>query len=107
MDNYPLKANKYNPRTLEPLTNAYVTEEYLSRRYDLYLTSEYTRDDDGTVRRYYRLNANSPHSVEMALSYDIKCPKCKTNTLKQVGRSLGYYKLGLYECPVCDREGGR
>jgi predicted RNA-binding Zn-ribbon protein involved in translation (DUF1610 family) len=39
----------------------------------------------------------------MALAYDVKCPSCGRNVLKQVGRCKDYHTLGLYECPVCDR----
>ena len=46
----------------------------------------------------------NPHTIEMALAYDIKCPCCGSNTLKQVGRCLDSHELGLYECPVCDRK---
>ena len=45
-----------------------------------------------------------PHNIEMALAYDIKCPRCKGNNLKQVGRCKDFYTLGLYDCPVCDRD---
>lgn len=102
--NYPLKQNKYNWRSLEPETNKYYTEEYLANNYDLYLTSEYIPDDNGNHHRYYRLHANSPHSIEMALAYDVKCPRCGKNAMKQVGRCRDYYTLGLYECPVFDRK---
>jgi len=103
MDNYPLHPNKYDPRSLEPI-NAYITEEYIEKQYKLYLTTNYTRSDDGKVHRTYRLHAVDPHSIDMALAYDIKCPKCRSHLLKQVGRCLNYHDLGLYKCPVCDND---
>lgn len=103
MSNYPLKVNKINWRSLEPQTNTCFTEDYIAGHHDLYLTSEYIPDDNGNHRRYYRLHANHPHSIEMALAYDIKCPHCGCHAMKQVGRCKDYYTLGLYECPVCDR----
>lgn len=102
--NYPLRQNKFDWRSLTPEDNHYFTEEYIADHYDLYLTSEYTKDNEGEVHRYYRLHANHPHTIEMALAYDIKCPRCKGNVLKQVARCRNYYTLGLYECPVCDRK---
>lgn len=104
MNNYPLKPNKYNWRLLEPQTNVSYTDEYLEDHYDLYLTSEFIHDDDGRPHRYYRLHAAKPHSIEMALAYDIRCPLCTRTMLKQVGRCKDYYTLGLYECPACDRQ---
>ena len=74
MSNYPLRANKYNWRPLTPETNHYYTDEYTASMYDLYLTDEYIRDRHNNTRRYYRLHAKQPHSIEMALAYDIKCP---------------------------------
>ena len=103
MDNYPLHQNKFNPNALEPI-NAYITEEYIEKQYKLYLTTHYTRNEDGNVLRAYRLHAVDPHSIDMALAYDIKCPKCRTHLLKQVGRCLNYHDLGLYKCPVCDND---
>lgn len=104
MSNYPLRANKYNWRSFTPETNHYYTEEYTASMYDLYLTDEYIRDRHNNTRRYYRLHAKQPHNIEMALAHDIKCPRCKGNNLKQVGRCKDFYTLGLYECPVCDRD---
>lgn len=104
MSNYPLRANKYNWRSLTPGTNHYYTDEYTASMYDMYLTDEFIRDKHNNLHRYYRLHAKQPHSIEMALAYDIKCPRCKGNDLKQVGRCKDFYTLGLYECPVCDRD---
>ena len=49
----------------------------------------------GQNHRFYRLHAMNPHTIEMALAYDIKCPCCSNNTLKQVGRCLDSHELGL------------
>ena len=102
--NYPLRQNKFNWRLLTPETNNHSTEDYIAGHYDMYLTSEYIKDDEGEVHRYYRFHVNQPHTIEMALAYDISCPRCRGNMLKQVGRCQDHYKLGLYECPVCDRK---
>ena len=103
MNNYPLHINKYHPHTLEPL-HCYSSEEYIQEHYELYLSTEYTRSQCGDVHRFYRLHAAQPHSIDMALAYNIKCPKCHTHLLKQVGRCLNYHDLGLYKCPVCDKD---
>ncbi len=101
---YPLKVNKSNWRSLIPQTNLCYTEDYIANHYDLYLTWEFVPDNKGDTRRYYRLHANRAHSIKMALAYDIMCPRCGGNVLKQVGRCKDYHTLGLYECPVCDRK---
>ena len=104
MTSYALRSTKYDWREMEPVTNSSMSEEYVSEHYDLYITSEvlYNKDTQKYYRRY-RLHANRPHSIEMALAYDIKCPHCGTNNLKQIGRCQDHFTLGLYECPVCDR----
>lgn len=100
---YPIRVNKHDWRSLEPQTNIFYSEEYIADHYDLYLTREFVKDTSGNMRRYYRLHAKHAHSIEMALAYDIKCPCCGGNVLKQVGGCKDYYTLGLYECPVCDK----
>lgn len=100
---YPLTANKANWRLLDPVS-CYYSEEYTASMYDLYLTTEHIKGDDGRTHRYYRLHAKHPHNIEMALAYDIKRPVCGRNLLKQVGRCRDFYTLGLYECPACDRK---
>ena len=102
MNNYPLFQNKKDWRLLEPI-NSLSSEEYISSHYDLYLTTEYAKNKQGHQCRYYRLNAVKPHSIEMALAYNIKCPHCGHNHLKQIGRSRNHYTLGLYECPACGK----
>ena len=103
MKHYPINRNSMNPRILQPLNCSY-SEEYILDHYDLHLTEEYSRDDFGNVKRAYRLHSKKPHTVDMALAYDIHCPHCSTNLLKQVGRCLNHYDLGLYKCPLCDKE---
>lgn len=101
---YALKAAKYDWRTLEPVTSSSFSEEYISEHDDLYLTTEFYQDKASAYHRAYRLHANTPHNIEMALAYDVKCPCCQRHTLKQIGRCRDYHTLGLYECPVCDRK---
>ena len=54
------------------------------------------------MHKFYRLHAKQPHGIEDALAYDVKCPCCG-RTLKQIGRMLDCYDLGLYRCQVCDK----
>ena len=103
MNNYPLQAYEGDWRTLHPQKNL-MSEEYIRSHYDLYMSTEHAKDERGDNHRYYRLHAMKPHTIEMALGYDIKCPCCGRNTLKQVGRCLDSHELGLYECPICDRK---
>ena len=106
MSTYPLKPNKYNWRDLRP-DQTFYTEDYIRDHYDLYLSTEHIKDEYGEVRRYYRLHASKPHSIEMALAYDVRCPHCDSHKLKQVGRCLSFHELGLYECPICDKKNRR
>ena len=103
MSTYPLKANKINNRMLSP-QDTFLTEEYIRDHYDLYLKTEYITDEHGETKSYYRLHSKHPHTIEMALAYEIKCPRSCYHTLKQVGRCLNSHELGLYECPVCNRK---
>ena len=97
---YPLHGQKKG-NYLTPL-NGYYTEDYAQRMCDLYLKEELARNEAGRMQRFYRLHAKNDHSQEMALAYDIKCPKCN-NTLKQIGRQISFNELGLYTCPACNR----
>lgn len=102
MSNYPLmKLNKYDQDILTP-QNAFYSEEYCARMCDLYLTEQVHRNEKGRPQRYYRLHAKYDHTPEMALAYEIKCPKCG-NTMKQVTRQNTYTELGLYTCKCCNR----
>ena len=102
---YPLHPTIKNGTCLHPQGSFY-TEEYARKVCKLYLIREVVRNECGDVDGYYRLHATTPHSADMALAYDIKCPKCN-NMLKQVGHSIDHYELGLYACPVCDLKKGR
>lgn len=98
---FPLtKLNKEG--TLLNASNAYYSEEYAQRMCSLYLTDELSRDETGKIKKTYRLHASNDHTEEMAFAYEIHCPKCG-NHLKQIGRQLTLNTLGLYKCPVCDR----
>lgn len=101
MANYPLiKLNKQG--TLLHPQHTFYSEEYARSVCDLYLSEEYSSDVYHNVSRQYRLHAHNPHSVDMALAYDIKCPHCGA-AMKQVGHTLNHYDLGAYKCPVCDK----
>lgn len=102
MTNYPLKKHPHDKHFLTPISTSY-SEDYMANHYNLYLTEEYTPNDDGHWKWPYRLHSNEPHTIEMALAYDILCPRCKKHFLKQIGRCRDCYMLGLYECPSCDR----
>lgn len=98
---FPLtKLNKEG--TLLNASHSYYSEEYAQRMCSLYLTDELSRDEIGKIKRTYRLHASNDHTEEMAFAYEIHCPKCG-NHLKQIGRQLTLNTLGLYKCPVCDR----
>lgn len=98
---YPVfKANKEG--TLLGATSSYYSEEYAERMCSLYLTDELYRNEQGKMQKYYRLHAQDMHTPEMALAYDIDCSRCK-NRMKQVGRQLSANKLGLYNCPICNK----
>lgn len=70
----------------------------------LYLSDEVHLDTNQNTKKYYRLHAQESHSIEDALAYDIVCPNCGRTHLKQVGRMLNYNDLGLYTCPVCNKQ---
>lgn len=78
------------------------SEEYAQRMCDLYLSDEVHCNEEGRMQKYYRLHAKQDHTQEMALAYDIQCPKCN-GTLKQIGRQLTLNELGLYTCPAYNR----
>lgn len=99
---YPLHANKKDRNLLNP-TRTMNTEESISTMYDLWLREYLVKDEKDSNKscHRYRLMAKHPHNIEMALAYDIKCPRCG-NTLKQVGRCLTSTELGEYACKHCD-----
>ena len=98
--NYPLmKLNKYDQDILTP-QNTYYSEEYCARICDLYLTDQLHRNEKGNMQKYYRLHAKHDHTPEMALAYEIKCPKCG-QIMKHVTRQNRFTELGLYTCKHC------
>ncbi len=99
--NYSLRSNKIDPKMLYP-KESYYSEEYLNSHYDLYLTTNYVKDKWGKDHKYYQLHASQPHTLDTALGYEIQCPHCHNCTLRQVGRPLSMYDLGLFVCPDCD-----
>ncbi len=102
MANYPL--TKINPEgTFLQATLSSYSNEYADEACELHLRDELEYREYGQSRNLYRLRAKNPHNIEMALRYNICCPKCHLGTLKQIGRCLNYYELGLYVCPVCER----
>ena len=101
MANYPLtKLNKEG--TLLRPQRSYYSDEYAQAMCDLYLSDEIIRDEKDNTHTRYRLHAKQPHNIEMALAYDLMCPKCSGH-LKQVGRTLTAHELGQYACPGCDK----
>lgn len=104
MANYKLRKVNEEGTLLRP-HDTMMTDEYAEQYADLLLRSSIIKDKDGKLFNEYRLIAREPHTIEMALAYDIECPKCGKN-LKQVGRCLNSHKLGLYRCPTCDKYKG-
>ena len=100
--NYPLRRNKVDPKVLYP-SNSYYSDEYARDHCSLYLSTDYVKDDwTEKLHKYYRLHSTKPHSIDMALGYEIECPECHRTKMRQIGRSLNAYDLGLYYCPDCD-----
>ena len=103
--NYPLhNENKKHPEILTPARSSY-SDAYAERMCDLYLSDHIFRNEQGELQEYYRLHARDRHTPEMALAYDIKCPKCGA-ILKQVARQSSCTELGLYTCKVCNKDQG-
>ena len=101
MANYPLTKMSKEGTLLHP-QRSYYSGEYAQAMCDLYLSDEIIKDEKGNIHTNYRLHTKQPHNIEMALAYDIMCPKCNSR-LKQVGRTLTAHELGQYTCPVCDK----
>lgn len=99
---YGLTAFKKGGKYLIPHETSY-TDECAESLCSLWLKDEIIKDENGDLHHYYRLHAVKPHNIEMALAYDIQCPRC-THGLKQIGRCLNSHELGLYSCPVCENE---
>ena len=98
--NYPLIRNR-KTNILQPTHSSY-SDEYARKMCELYLSDEIHSGQDGHMHKFYRLHAKQPHGIEDALAYDVKCPCCG-RTLKQIGRMLDCYDLGLYRCQDCDK----
>ena len=99
---YDLIHNK-NDRSMLNAAPTYISESGAQERLSLYLSEDLVEDDRS--HKYlsrYRLHAMQPHNIEMALAYDIYCPKCG-HRLKQIGRCRNSHELGLYACPEYDR----
>lgn len=98
---YPLTKTESTGKIMMPLQTMN-SEEFIRDRYDLYLTDELIYNDNGKLKRRYRLHSKEPHRMEDYLAYDILCPKCR-KVLKPIGRPIDYNDLGLYACPFCDK----
>ncbi len=98
--NYTLNKQKGGNRLTH--SHTFYSDEYTQRMCDLYLTDEIVRDENGKLKKFYRLHAKQNHTPEMAFAYDIYCPDCGTQ-LKQVGRQISFNELGLYSCPACSK----
>lgn len=104
MANYELwKVNKEG--TLLRPHDLMMTDEAAEQYAPLLLRSKIVMPEYGKCFNDYQLIAREPHTVEMALAYDIECPECGKH-LKQVRRCLNKHELGLYRCPACDRRKG-
>lgn len=105
MANYELIKMGEKRTLLHPVSTSY-SDEYAEKTQKLFLRSKIVDNGYGKLlTRVYRLYAMEPHSIEMALAYDIECPECGKN-LRQIGRCVNSHKLGLYRCPACDRAKG-
>ena len=101
MANYAMH-KKNNEGTLFSTSQTSYSDEYAEQAMSLYLSDQLVEDNNGHMKRHYRLHAYKPHTIEMALAYDIDCPQCG-HRLKQIGRCLNSHELGLYACPTCDK----
>ena len=99
--NYPLIKQNQEGTILQP-KQSYYSDEYAERMCDMYLSEEIVRNTAGKMKTRYRLHTQEPHSIDMALAYDIKCPKCSSQ-LKLASTAVSYHELGLYACPNCEK----
>ena len=72
--NYPLMKMNKEGTLLRP-QHTYYSDEYAQAMCDLHLSDVIIKDDNGKLKTRYRLHAKHPHNIEMALAYDINCPK--------------------------------
>ena len=103
MANYPLHHMGKGNKTLLGATHSSYSDDYAESMCDFHLHDEIYKDEKNSYHKYYRLYAYKPHSIEMGLQYEIYCPECSMDMLKQVGRCLNSHELGLYVCPMCDK----
>ena len=103
MANYPIHRRCKDNDYMLGATSSFYSDEYADNMCSLHLRDELHKDTKGNLQRYYRLRAHQPHTIEMALHYEIDCPECRNGRLKQVGRCLNSHELGLYICPVCEK----
>ncbi len=97
--------HKMNPEgTVFLTTETFATKEYADKSMPMYLEEKLVQNSKGNFIRNYRLHVSKPTSIETALSYDIICPQCHVKCLRQIGRCLNAYDLGLYKCPACDKD---
>lgn len=101
MSVFPLKKATKDGSLQKPMNCSY-SEDYTKSMYDLYLTDEVVKAEDGHYNKNYRLHARNPHNQDMAFFYDIDCPKWG-GQLKQIGSILNYHDLGLYTCKKCNK----
>lgn len=98
---YPATSNNKNWKILNT-HSSYYSKEYADRACKLYISDEFAETNTGKKHKYFRLYAQQPHSIEMALAYEIHCPCCNS-MLKPVARMRNEHELFLYECPSCSR----
>ena len=103
MSNYPLHRTEKGSNRLMAQPSFY-SDECAERKCDLHLRSELYKAENGKNHTAYRLHAYHPHTIEDALKYEIYCPECKTNLMKQIGRCRNSHVLGLYICPRCEKK---
>ena len=85
---YPIKSTGKAGNIKQPMHTGN-TEEFISQRYDFYLT-----DEHGSR---FRLHAKEAHFMDDFLPYNVRCPHCGSE-MKCVGGPITLHELGLYEC---------
>ena len=88
---YPLRNPVKGGNTKRPMYS-YSTEEYVSKIYDFWLTSD--------SQNQYRLHSKQPMCWDNSLAYDVICPKCGAK-LTVCGMPQNHNDLFLYECRNC------
>lgn len=106
MTNYRLEESKNTKNYLLVMPSSNSSNEYAEECWHTFLREVLVEDKFGQLSRYYRLFSKKAHNEDMALQYDIQCPKCG-GKLKKVTNIRSSHNLGLYECPVCDKKNHR